>query len=79
MAGPFNLGALAPMLDPGSFPAMFLGGISVFTIWQVIVAAIGLGVLYRRPAGRVTAGLLGAYFLLAAVITGVMASFMSGR
>jgi hypothetical protein len=76
MAGPFNLGALLPMLDPGGFPAMFLGGISIFTLWQLAVAAIGLGVLYARPAGRVAAGLVIAYLVLAAVITAVVSSFM---
>ena len=32
MTGPFNLGALAPMLDQGSKLAMFLGSISLFTV-----------------------------------------------
>ena len=76
MAGPFNLGALAPMLDPRSFLAMYLGGISVFTLWQVAVTAIGLSVLYARPAGRVATGLIIAYLVLAAVITAVVSSFM---
>jgi hypothetical protein len=76
MAGPFNLGALAPMLDPNGFLAMYLGGISVFTLWQVAVAAIGLSVLYGRRAGRVAIGLFAAYLVLAAVIAAVASSFM---
>lgn len=76
MAGPFNLGALAPMLDPRSFLASFLSAVSVFTIWQIVVAGIGLGVLYARPAKRIITGLLIAFLALVAVITGVISSFM---
>jgi hypothetical protein len=79
MAGPFNFGALAPMLDPGSFLAMFLGSISVFVLWQLAVCAIGLAVLYSRSAGRVTAGLTTVYLALAAVITGLISSFAGGN
>jgi hypothetical protein len=78
MAGPFNFGVLLPMLDPGSFLAMFLGSVGVFVLWQLAVCAIGLAVLYSRSAGRVTAGLITAYLLLAAAITGVISSF-TGR
>ena len=79
MAGPFNFGVLVPMLDPDSFPAMFLGGISVFVLWQLSVCAIGLAVLYSRSAGRVTAGLITVYLVLAALITGVISSLMGGN
>ena len=79
MAGPFNFGVLVPMLDPGGFLAMFLGGISVFVLWQLSVCAIGLAVLYSRSAGRVTAGLITVYLVLAAVITGVISSLMGGN
>jgi hypothetical protein len=78
MAGPFNLGALAPMLDPSGFLAMYLGGISVFTLWQIVVTAIGLSVLYGRRTGGVAVGLLVAYLVLAAVIAAVVSSFMHG-
>jgi len=44
--GPFNLGALAPGLEPGTLTA-FLGSISVFSLWGLFVTAIGLGVLYK--------------------------------
>ena len=77
-AGPFNLGALAPMLESGSFGANFLGAISVFTIWQVIVSAIGLGVLYRRKTSGIAIGLLSAYAGLTALITFAISSF-AGR
>jgi Yip1 domain len=61
--GPFTLSALLPMLDENSFVARFLGFIGVFSIWGIIVTAIGLGVLYRRKTGNIAIGL----FLLTAV------------
>jgi hypothetical protein len=65
-AGPFNLGAVLPMLDPEGFLARFLGVISAITIWQIIVLAIGLGVLYRRKSTGIMIGLLAAYGLIVA-------------
>jgi hypothetical protein len=79
MAGPFNLGALAPMLDPGSFLAMFLGSIGVFVLWQLSVCAIGLAVLYHRRTGPVTAGLVAVYLVLAGAVTALISSFMGGN
>lgn len=78
LGGPFNLGALAPMLDPASSIATFLSGISVFTLWQIIVAAIGLGVLYRRRPAYIASFLIAAYLLLAAGFTALFSSF-TGR
>jgi hypothetical protein len=77
-SGPFNLGALAPMLDPNGFAAAFLGGISVFTLWQVAVLAIGLAALYQRPTGRIAVGLTTAYLVIAAVVTAAVTAFMGG-
>ena len=36
------------MLEEGSFLARFLGFVNVFTIWGLIVLAMGLAVLYHR-------------------------------
>jgi hypothetical protein len=77
-AGPFNLGALAPMLEPGSTLANILGGLSVFTMWQVIITAIGLGVLYRRKSGGIAIALLAVYVAIVAVFA-VGFSRMFGR
>lgn len=63
-SGPFNLGALVPMLDERGFIATFLGSISVFSIWGIIVTSIGLGVLYRRKSGGIAIGLFAVYGLL---------------
>jgi hypothetical protein len=73
-AGPFNLGALAPMLEPTTALATFLSGVSVFTLWQLIVSAIGLGVLYRRKPTGIAVFLVAAYLLLAAGFTAIFSS-----
>jgi hypothetical protein len=78
MAGPFNFGALLPMLDPGGFLAMFLGSISVFVLWQLAVCGIGLAVLYKRTVGGVTLGLITVYLVVAAAVVGVISSFTGG-
>jgi hypothetical protein len=67
-AGPFNLGALAPMLEPGSFFGNLLGSISFFAIWQIIVTAIGLGVLYRRSPANIAITLTAIYLAIMAAI-----------
>ena len=45
---PATLAALLPMLDDKSFIGKLAGMVDLFTIWGMIVLAIGLGVLYRR-------------------------------
>lgn len=69
--GPFNLGALAPMLDPTSGLAQFLGGITFFALWQTVVCGIGLGVLYKRPPAGIIVGLM-------VILLGTVALFTVG-
>ena len=69
MGGPFNLGALAPMLEEGSALASFLGAISVFSLWGVFVTAIGLAVLYRRKTSTIFIALLVLFLALTAFFT----------
>ncbi len=71
--GPFNLGALLPMLDEKSFLANFLGSIDLFRVWSILVTAIGLGVLYKRKTGPIAATL----FIIYAVIAGGIAAYLS--
>jgi hypothetical protein len=71
--GPFNLGVLAPMLPEGSFLASFLGITNIFTLWSVLVTAIGLAVLYRRK----TAGIATVLYIITALFLAVGAYFMS--
>lgn len=73
--GPFNLGALAPMLDPASPLARSLGVTSVFTVWGLIVMGIGLAVLYRRKSVNIAIGLLVVYAL---IVFGLMSAFGGG-
>jgi hypothetical protein len=69
MGGPFNLGALAPMLEEGSALASFLGAISIFSLWGVFVTAIGLAVLYRRKTSTIFIALLLVYLAITALFT----------
>lgn len=71
--GPFNLGALLPMLDEKSFLANFLSGIDLFRAWSIIVTAIGLGVLYRRKTGSIALVL----FIIYGLIVAGFAAFLS--
>ena len=75
MAGPFNLGALVPMVDESSTIARVLGSVSVFTLWGLIVTGIGLGVLYRRKGGPIGVVLIVLYLL---IVFGVVALFSRG-
>lgn len=68
-AGPFNLGALAPMLEPTSAVARVLSNISFFTLWQMVLTGIGLGVLYRRKAMPIAVFLVAVYLLVMAGVT----------
>jgi hypothetical protein len=77
LAGPFNLGALVPMLDPDSFVKKLLSATSAITIWQTIVVAIGLGVLYKRKSTGIAIGLLVAYGALVAIGVSLFSALMS--
>jgi hypothetical protein len=76
IAGPFNLSVLVPMLDENSFITRFLSGINLFTIWQTVVVAIGLGVLYRRQTAPIAIALLVLYGVLVAVGVSLFSMFM---
>lgn len=77
-AGPFNFGALVPMLDATHPLRLFLSALSVFAIWQVIVNGLGLGVLYKRRPGLFIAVLLVILLGFTAFIT-VGLSLLMGR
>ena len=78
-AGPFNLGALAPMLEPDSGMALFLGTVTFFGLWQTVVNGIGLGILYRRAATGIIIGLLTIYLGVTALFTVGLSSVMGGN
>ncbi|HTI38393.1 MAG TPA: YIP1 family protein [Vicinamibacterales bacterium] len=63
-----NLGSLLPMLGEQSFASHFLGAIDVFLVWQLIVLAIGLGVLYKRRTQPIAISLLSVYAVIAVIV-----------
>jgi hypothetical protein len=73
LASPLTLGLFISNLDEASPLARFLATVDLFVVWWMIVLAIGMSVLYRRPARRLVFVFAGAYVLLAAVLTTVMA------
>jgi hypothetical protein len=71
LTGPFTLGPLLTFLPEDNFVRTLLGTTSVFTIWSLIVTAIGLSVLYRRKTRNIAIALLLAYFAIAAALVSV--------
>lgn len=76
MAGPFNLGALAPMLEEGSRLATFLGSISIFSLWSFVVTGIGLGVLYKRNGRNISLVIIAVYLIFMFAVASVISSFV---
>jgi membrane protein, antimicrobial resistance system len=74
MTSKTNLGVLR-LVSENTFIGRLLGTIDLFIIWQVIVLAIGLGVLYRRPTQPIAMGLFATYAVIALIIAAVMTSF----
>jgi len=71
-----NLGVFVQsFLDETNFVARVLGMIDMFIVWNLIVTAIGLGVLYRRKTGPIFWSLMGVYVVIVLVIAGVMRAF----
>lgn len=69
MSSGSNLGVFTQALfDDGSLAARLLGMIDLFVIWQLIVLAIGLAVLFRRRTQPIATALLVTYFLMALVV-----------
>jgi hypothetical protein len=61
MSSPTNLTAVLPFFGDNTFAARLFGSIDLFVVWWTVSLAIGLGVLYRRRAAPIVAGLLGVY------------------
>ncbi|MBI2828163.1 MAG: hypothetical protein HYX77_02675 [Acidobacteria bacterium] len=73
LASPMTMGMFFGMLDEASLPARFLGIIDLFVLWWIMVLAVGMSVLYQRPARRLAAVFVGAYLALAVVLAVAMA------
>jgi hypothetical protein len=61
------------MLDEASFLARFFGIIDLFILWWIFALAIGMSVLYQRPAPRLAVVFVGTYLALAVALAIVMA------
>lgn len=69
-----NLGVFVPAAE-GSFVGRLLGTIDIFLVWQLVVLAIGLGVLYRRKTQPIATTLFVIYGVIALMIAAVMSRF----
>lgn len=74
MASPVTLSMFFTLLDDGSPLARFASLIDLFVIWWIVVLAIGVSVLYARPAARLATTFAGIYVLLAALVALAMAA-----
>jgi hypothetical protein len=55
-------------VEETSFLGRFLGMIEFFLIWQLIVLAMGLGVLYRRRTQPIATSLLVLFVVIAVIV-----------
>jgi hypothetical protein len=75
MTSATNLAVLLPGVPEKSFVGRLLGAIDIFLIWQLLVLAIGLGVLYRRRTQPIATTLFVIYGIIALIIATVRSSF----
>jgi hypothetical protein len=74
ISNPASLSVFVPMLDESSFLVRFLGMVDLFYVWQTVVTAIGLAVLYRRRTQPIVLSLLAVYLVIAVCIAAVMSA-----
>ena len=75
VGGPFNLGALVPMLDESSALKNFLSAVSIFSLWAWINVGIGLSVLYRRNPRNIAIAMVVIALLFAYAFGALFSSF----
>jgi hypothetical protein len=73
IASPTTLVRFFGMLDEASPLARFLGVVDLFVVWWIVVLAIGVSVLYRRPMRKLALAFAGVYMVLALLAALVMA------
>jgi hypothetical protein len=73
LASPLTLRPIVPGVDTTSLPARFAGAIDLFVVWWIVVVALGISVLYRRPARRLAVRFLGVYLVIGAILAAAMA------
>ena len=74
MASATNLGVFVQFLDDTNFVARLLGWFDLFIMWNLLVTAIGLAVLYRRKTAPIFWTFMGIYIVIALI----GATFMKG-
>jgi hypothetical protein len=73
LASPTTLNLFFATLDETSPLARFFGIVDLFVVWWIVVLAIGMSVLCRKPAHRLALSFMGAYVMLAGILTLAMA------
>ena len=73
LASPTTATLFVTMLDEASPVARFFGVIDLFVLWWIGVLAVGMSVLFRRPARPLAIIFVGAYITLALILAIVMA------
>jgi multisubunit Na+/H+ antiporter MnhE subunit len=68
MTSATNLAVMMPFVPEQSFVGRLIGAIDLFLIWQFIVLAIGLAVLYRRKTQPIAVSLFVIYGVIAIII-----------
>jgi hypothetical protein len=75
MTSATNLAVMFPFISETSFLGRLLGTVELFLIWQLIVLAIGLGVLYRKRTQPIAISLFVVYAIVGLIIALVRSSF----
>jgi hypothetical protein len=73
IGSPLTLRLMLSGLDDASPFARFASGIDLFVLWWIAVLAVGLSVLYRRPARGLALRLLSVYVAMVAILVTTMA------
>ena len=72
LSSPTALTRVLPMFDESSPVARFLGMLDLFVLWWVVLLAVGVSVLYERPAHRLIGTFIGGYVAAALLLALVM-------
>ena len=68
MGGATSLAAALPAFGRTTFPGRLLGALDIFVLWWVILAAMGLGMLYETRSVSIARWLMAAYAAAAVVL-----------
>ena len=71
LAGPITMRVFFTMLDEALFAARFLSTIDLFVLWWIVLLAVGMSVLYARPAWQLACVFVSVYVTLSAIVVAV--------